>query len=609
MASKHTRSGHRRAVATAPRASAEARAAAAILFSAALGRHQEGRLDDAEGGYRQAIVRDPAHADAWHLMGVVALQRNAFAEAVERIEKAIAIAPDACAYHNSLADALSRMDGRAGDSEKHYRRAVAIKPDYFQAYYNLGNLLRRQGKRDEALANYRRALELAPDFPEAANNVGALLAEAGRLDEALAVYRDASKRHPNHPGIHNNLGNVLKLARHLGEAAVAYRRVTELAPGAAEAWRNLAATLKDLGEVAEAEALCRKAHAMAPGDAVVLDTLGNILMAAGQADEGLACYDRALSLRPDFAAAHGNRSMALLLKGEFERGWEDYEWRWQAETFTSVRRDFARPRWNGSALAGRTILLHAEQGMGDAIQFARYVPLVAARGGAVVLACQPELVRLFQTLRGTARVVSYDEIPNFDCHLPLMSLPRLFGTRPDTIPADIPYLGVDADLARRWSERIDRTPGLKVGIVWQGNPAQRVNRARSCPTRLIGGLAAVPAVRLFSLQKESGADGIPDGVVDLGRDFTDFADTAAAISRLDAVVSVCTSVVHLAGALGCPTLVMLGHAADWRWLQDREDSPWYPSARLFRQSSPDDWPGVIDRIAKALADLARGVSA
>lgn len=595
-----TKKARKRKASAPASAAAGAHAAATELFAAALRHHQAGRLADAESGYRSAIERDPAHADAWHLLGAAALQRGAAAEAAERVERALALAPDTAAYHASLADALGRM-GRAGEAESHYRRALAITPDVFQAHYNLGNLLRQQGMKDEALAHYRRAAELAPDFADAANNLGALLAEAGRIEDALAVYRSAGERHPRHAGIHNNLGNVLKLARRLEEAAAAYRRVTELAPGVAEGWRNLAATLKDLGEVAEAEKHGRNALALAPADAVVLDTLGNILMAAARANEALACYDRALALRPDFAAAHGNRAMALLLTGDFERGWHDYEWRWQAETFTSVRRDFARPRWEGSPFAGRTILLHTEQGMGDAIQFARYVPIVAARGGTVVLACQRELKRLFHGLEGAAQVVSYDDVADFDCHLPLMSLPGIFATRLETIPAAIPYLKADAGLARRWGERIDRAPGLKVGIVWHGNPLQRVNRARSCPPALIGRLAAIPGVSAFSLQKEPGEGGIPAGLTDLGRDFADFADTAAAMSRLDVVVSVCTSVAHLAGALGRPIFVMLGFAADWRWLQGREDSPWYPSARLFRQSALDDWAGVIERVASALA--------
>jgi tetratricopeptide (TPR) repeat protein len=579
--------------------SSDIQAKVADILNSAVGQHRSGRFDDAEDGYRQALELQPDNADAHHLLGVLALQRGAFDSAVTSINRALAIDGTSAAFHGSLADALGKLE-RYAEAETHYARSIEIKPGHFQTHYNLGNLLRVQGKREEALASYRHAMELAPEFADACNNVGALLAEMGRLDEAISLYRDAARKHPSHPAIHNNMGNALKLAGQLEEAAAAYRRVTELAPGAVEGLRNLAATLKDLGQVREGEALCRKALGMSANDPLVLDTLGNILMADGRVDEALKNYDRALAIHPEFAAAHGNRSMALLLKGDFERGWEEYEWRWQSDTFTSAKREFPKPLWDGTPLGGRTILLHTEQGMGDAIQFARYLPMVAERGGKIILACQSELVRLFNTLPGPERVVSYGELPDFDCHAPLLSLPRLFGTRPDTIPAEVPYLGADAELTRIWAKRIGEAPGPKVGVVWRGNPDQRVNRARSCPPEMLRALEDVPDIHLFSLQKETGDDGVPEGFTDLGRHLDDFADTAAAIQQLDAVVSICTSVAHLAGALGCPTWIMLAFAADWRWLQEREDSPWYPSARLVRQQAPGDWAAVVKRVADAL---------
>ena len=580
-------------------ASSGVQARVADILNAAVGQHQSGRLDGAEEGYRKVLELQPDNADAHHLLGILALQRGAFDSAVESINRALAIDGTNAAFHGSLADVLGKLE-RFAEAEAHYTRSIEINPDHFQAHYNLGNLLRVQGKHEQALASYQRAMELAPEFPDACNNVGALLAEMGRLDESIALLRDAARRHPDHPAIHNNIGNTLKLAGRLEEAEVAYRRVTELAPSAVEGLRNLAATLKDLGQVREGEALCRKALGMSANDPLILDTLGNILMADGRVDEALQNYDRALAIRPEFAAAHGNRSMALLLKGDFEPGWAEYEWRWQSDTFTSPKREFPTPLWDGSPLDGRTILLHTEQGMGDAIQFARYVSMVAERDGKIILACQPELVRLFHTLPGPERVVTYGELPDFDCHAPLLSLPRLFGTGLDTIPAEVPYLDADEGLTRIWAERIGEAPGPKVGVVWRGNPDQRVNRVRSCPPQLLRALEDIPGIRLFSLQKEVGDDGVPEGFTDLGPHLGDFADTAAAIQQLDAVVSICTSVAHLAGALGCPTWIMLAFAADWRWLQEREDSPWYPSVRLVRQQAPGDWAEVVKRVADAL---------
>jgi len=580
-------------------ASADTQAKVADILNAAVGQHQSGQLDDAEGGYQKVLELQPDNADAHHLLGIVALQRGAFDSAVESINRAIAIDGTNAAFHGSLADVLGKLE-RFAEAEVHYTRSIEINPDHFQAYYNLGHLLRVQGKNEQALASYRRAMELVPEFPDACNNVGALLAEMGRLDESIDLLRDAVRRHPDHPAIHNNMGNSLKLAGRLEEAEGAYRRVTELAPGAVEGLRNLAATLKDLGKVQEGEALCRKALGMSADDPLILDTLGNILLADGRVDEALENYDRALAIRPEFAAAHGNRSMALLLKGDFARGWEEYEWRWQSDTFTSPKREFPKPLWDGTPLGGQTILLHTEQGIGDAIQFARYVSLVAERGGKIILACQPELARLFHTLPGPVRVVTYGNLPDFDCHAPLLSLPRIVGTRLDTILAEVPYLHTEEELTRIWAKRIGEGPGPKVGIVWRGNPDQRVNRVRSCPPEFLHALKYVPGIRLFSLQKEAGDDGVPEGFNDLSPHLGDYADTAAAIRQLDAVVSICTSVAHLAGALGCPTWIMLAFAADWRWLQEREDSPWYPSVRLVRQQTPGDWAGVVKRVADAL---------
>lgn len=597
----------KKAGAASPSPSSDARARVADVLNAAVGQHQSGRLDSAESGYREVLDLQPDNADAHHLLGILKLQRGAFDSAVESINRALAIDGANAAFHGSLADALGKLE-RFAEAEGHYTRSIEFKPDHFQAHYNLGNLLRIQGKREEALASYRRAMDLAPEFPDACNNVGAMLAEMGRLDEAISVYNDAARKHPDHPAIHNNMGNTLKLAGRLEEAEAAYRRVTELAPGAVEGLRNLAATLKDLGQVSEGEALCRKALGMSANDPLVLDTLGNILMADGRVDEALENYDRALAVRPEFAAAHGNRSLALLLKGDFESGWEEYEWRWQSDTFLSPKRNFPKPLWDGTPLNGRTILLHTEQGMGDAMQFARYVPMVAERGGKVILACQAELVRLFSTLPGPKRVVTYGELPDFDCHAPLLSLPRIFGTRLNTIPAEVPYLDVEEELTRIWSERIGQAPGPKVGVVWRGNPEQRVNRARSCPPDMLRALKDVPGIRLFSLQKETGGDGVPKGFTDLSPHLGDFADTAAAIQQLDAVVSICTSVAHLAGALGCPTWIMLAFAADWRWLQERDDSPWYPSVRLVRQQALGDWAGVVKRVADALGKDAQNLA-
>ena len=572
------------------------------LIDEAVRLFKEGRLGRVRRVLGRVLERDRDNADALHLLGIVDIQRGALLTGAELIAKAIEIDGENSAYHNNLAGALSDLKRFDGAGE-HFQRAVELKPDYADAYYNFGNLFRLQGRFEEALEKYRLAVVHAPGNARAHNNVATVLVELDRLEAAEQAYRDALELFPDDGSLHNNLGTLFKVQGRLEDAERAYRKVLELNPDSQDGLRNLAATVKDLGKVEEGERLCLKALELNPGDAIALDTLGNIYMAQGRVDAALERYDSALDIFPDFAPIHGNRAMALLLKGDYEKGWQEYEWRWQSATYPATKRDFPQPLWDGSPLDGRTLLLHAEQGFGDTLQFVRYAPIAAERGGKVMVGCQPELVRLLQTLDGVDQVVTGEDIPEFDCHAPLMSLPGLFGTTLDTIPAEIPYVRADGGLTGAWEERLGDAPGLKVGLAWRGNPGQAVNRVRSCPPEFLAPLAQVPGVSLFGLQKDAGD--MPQGVTDLGGELGDFADTAAAMSRLDLVISICTATAHLAGALGRPLWIPLAFAADWRWLQDRDDSPWYPTARLFRQTERGDWQGVMARIAEALGRLAR----
>ena len=573
------------------------------MLNEALGLFHEGRMGKVRRVLGRVLEQDPDNADALHLLGIVDIQRGALLSGTELIAKAIGIDGSNSAYHNNLAGAYADMK-RIGEAEEHFQKAIELKPDYADAYYNIGNLYRLQGKFEEALENYRLAIEHAPGNARAANNVATVLVELGRLEEAEQAYLDALVLFPGDGSMHNNLGTLYKVQNRQEDAEKAYRKVLELHPDSPDGLRNLAATVKDLGNVEEGETICLKALELYPGDALALDTLANIYMAQGRLDDALERYDAALGIIPDFAPIRGNRAMALLMKGDYEKGWEEYEWRWQSATYTATKRDFPEPRWDGAPLDGRTLLLHAEQGFGDTLQFVRYAVLAAERGGHVMVGCQPDLVRLLETLDGVDRVVTGEDIPDFDCHAPLMSLPGLFATTLDTIPAEIPYLRADGKLSKAWKKRIGDTPGLKVGLAWHGNPGQAVNRVRSCPPELFAPLAKIPGVSLFSLQKDS--EDVPEGVTDLGGDLGDFADTAAAMSQLDLIISICTATAHLAGALGRPLWIPLAFAADWRWLQDRDDSPWYPTARLFRQSERGGWQGVMTRIADALGRLAEG---
>jgi hypothetical protein len=332
----------------------------------------------------------------------------------------------------------------------------------------------------------------------------------------------------------------------------------------------------------------------------------------GRPEAALQALERAIALAPDYADAHWNRALTLLLAGDFAQGWPAYEWRWRA---TGMREpDLAAPRWDGGPLDGQTILLHAEQGLGDSIHFVRYAPLVAARGGRVIVQCPAPLARLLATCAGVARVIPRGEpLPPFELQAPLMSLPGLLNTRLDNIPAEVPYLAPPAGAGAAAQAALAALAALgarrTVGVVWAGNPAHENDRNRSCPARCFAALGA-PERALVSLQKGAGADDIAaiPGALDLGPRLEDFAATAAAIARLDLVIAVDTATAHLAGALGRPVWLLLPHAPEWRWQLRRDDSPWYPTMRLFRQERPGDWPGVFERVGEALKSALSGYS-
>ena len=463
--------------------------------------------------------------------------------------------------------------GRLGEAEQLYRQILARQPGHIQAMHNLGQIALQAGRNDAAVDLIRRATSLGPNYAEAHNNLGNALRAQGQPDEAIAAYRRAFALNPNLPEVHNNLGNALAEKGQLEEAITAYRQAISLRPEYAEAHYNLGSALKE----------------------------------QGQLDEAIAAYRQAIALKPNLPEAHNNLSLALLARGDFQQGWEEYEWRWKCKGFPPPR-NFAQPQWDGGPLEARTLLLHAEQGLGDAIQFIRYLPLVAQRGGRIIIECQAELQRLFQTMAGICQVVAFGQpLPAFDLHCPLLSLPRVFGTNLANIPHIVPYLSPDPALVDAWSRTLGSPDGrLRVGLAWAGSPRFKGNRARSLNLQQLAPFAAVPGVKFYSLQKGAAgeqAKSPPVGLelVDLGPDLNDFADTAAVMSLMDLIITTDTSVPHLAGAMGRPVWLMLQFAPDWRWLLERQDSPWYPTMRLFRQSRTGDWDGVIMRVVDALS--------
>jgi tetratricopeptide (TPR) repeat protein len=609
------------------------------ILAAARHYHQAGDVSKAEQLCRDILEAGSSDADVWYLHGLACKSLGRLEEAVGSFRQAVALQPSAAEIHNSLGIALV-LQRQLEEAAASFRRAAQIKPDYAQAHTNLGNVLKEQGKLDQALPSYERAVQLKPDFAEAHNNLGSALkalgkldeaiacyrqaialktdyadthvnlggtlAEQGKLDEAMATYRHALTLRPEAAEVHNGLGIALVRAKRLDEAVSSFRQAVQLRPNYPQAHNNLANALKEQGNYAEAQQSYLRTVQLDPQFADAHNNLGLLFAEQGRLAEALASYGRALQLRPDFAVAHKNRSLVWLQQGKFAEGWAEYEWRWQCPELPLRR--FPKPQWDGSPLAGRTIMLHAEQGLGDTLQFIRYVPLVKQRGARVIVVAQKALLRLLKSCPGIDDLMAQgDPIPPFDVHAPLLSLPRLFDTLPATIPARGPYLFAEPPLVERLRQELGPTPGFRIGIAWRGSRGHALDRYRSFAIAQLEPIAEVPGVRLFSLQKEAGSEEVAalDGrfaVTDLGPRLDDFADTAAVMKNLDMVISTDTSVLHLAGALAMPAWGALAAASDWRWLLEREDSPWYPTLRLFRQARLGDWPEVFVRMAGTLRE-------
>jgi Flp pilus assembly protein TadD len=493
-----------------------------------------------------------------------------------------------------------------------FRRATGLAPDDAEFHDHLGMALAAQGRWDEAAASLNRAMELGPGA-ETCLNLAHALRRTGRSDEAMARYRQAIELQPNFHAAHNNLGNILREKGQFDEAIASYRRAIEVKADYLEAHNNLGSALLESGRPTEAIEQYQRALALRPELPELYNNLGKVHRANNDVTAAIAAHERALVLRSDDADAHWNRSLMRLLSGDFEQGWQEYEWRWRVPDFKSPRRNFRQPLWTGQPLKGRRILLHAEQGFGDMIQFARYVPRVAQQGGRVILECPPELLRLMQTLPGVEQLIAAGRaLPEFDLHCPMLSLPLAFHTTLQSIPNVIPYLQPDSSQVAHWKARL-RLPGdrLRIGLIWAGSSANPNDRNRSLALAALSPLAQSEDAVFYNLQTgpaaEQAAKGSAFEFMNPAGQLGDFADSAALIANLDLIISVDTATAHLAGALAVPVWVLVPFAPDWRWLLDRQDSPWYPTMRLLRQSRPGDWDSVIQQIASELAQVSAGV--
>jgi len=531
--------------------------------------HQRaGRLREAEALCQQILARDPNHADSLHLLGLIAHQGGRHEAAIGLIQRAIRLNPGAAIYFTSVAFA-HRALGQSAAELAAFRQAAALAPHVPEAHYNVGVAFDEQRQHADAIAAYRRAIALRPDFAEAHNNLGIALCALGQVAEAIAECRRATEVRPGFAEAYNNLGSALLEDDQLDSAIAAFERAIQLRPDYPEALNNL----------------------------------GNALRLVGRLEEAVAALRRALALRPEFADAKWNLSLVCLLLDHTQEGWDAYEARRRLH-LRFIHHDLSQPEWDGGEVAGKRILLHSEQGFGDTIQMVRYASLLARRGATVILECQPELKNLMGGVVGVEQVIARGEpLPEFDLHCPIMSLPGRFKTTLATIPAQVPYINVAANKLDEWRSRIATEQGvLNVGLAWAGRPNPR---NRSIAPELLAPLGDSSKVRFYSLQIPDPAtpSALPRGLnaTDLSPDLLDFTDTAAALCNLDLLISIDTATAHLAGALARPAWVFLQYAADWRWLVDRSDSPWYPTLRLSRQPTPGDWKTPIERAAKALA--------
>jgi tetratricopeptide (TPR) repeat protein len=524
-----------------------------------------------EARYEAVLAQDPSNRDALHRLSVLRLQRGAFEDAAALIRRLIDVDPNFPDAHNNLGIALQELS-RSSEAVQHFEKAIELAPQRPETYYNLGRALQILGRFGQARERFERAIALRPDYAQAHNSLGVLLAP-NDPEQALACFRRAIAARSNYADAHNNTGIAAQaLGRH-AEAVASYRQALAIKPDHADTHNNLGLSLQDLNR-----------H-----------------------EEAIGCFEIAQAIKPDHVDAHLNEGLARLALGDYATGWKKYAWRHLTANFSHGKKRPPQPLWLGNwDVSGKTVLLHGEQGLGDTIMFARYVPLVAQRGAQVILAVQRPLAALMATLKGGSIVRGQGEpVPPFDGFCPLPTLPLAFRTSVETIPADVPYLSAPADRLAKWRPVLEAVPRPRIGLMWAG--AQSPRYRRTIPLRLLLPLFELREFHFVTLQKELPEEDAP--ILDstgmttfLGEQQADLADAAAMIAMLDVVITIDTSIANLAGAMGKPTWVLLPFSADWRWLVGRENSPWYPSARLFRQPAPGDWPSVVTQVAKALRE-------
>ncbi len=587
-------------------------AAAHADFANAVAFHIAGDIAAARREYEKVLTRDPDHAEACNNLASILAGQGEEERAEQLLLRAVGTSATYAEAHNNLGLLWSGR-GEFARALAAFERAVALDGSKAGWHSNLGNACVELFRFAEAIVAFDRAVAIDDRDADVWSNRALALRGLQRQDDAIESLRRALSLAPSHVNALSNLGIMLKEIKRLDEAESLLARATAIDPANPKLWCNYAAIFEARGQYGRMRELAEHACTLDPTYPEAWNLLANGEMEAGRYDSAIALYEKARAFDPYNSNANWNLALLWLLKGDFARGWPQFEWRKRLQSAVIDRGEYAGAEWDGSPLAGRDILLHTEQGVGDAFQFVRFAPQLKENGARrVYLECPYPIVPLLTGVRGLDAVVARGvALPAFDVHANLMSLPGLLGTTLDSIPAEVPYIPVEP---RTVSARVDSPPGtLTVGFVWAGNPLHGRDFLRSAPMESFRALAAIDGVKFFSLQRGDAAErelaSHPiDGVVDLANDLRDFRDTAAVLQALDLVITVDTSVAHLAGALGRPTWLLLPHVPDFRWLLDRTDSPWYPTMRIFRQPEPRDWESVFDAVAIALRERVAGDS-
>jgi tetratricopeptide (TPR) repeat protein len=572
-------------------------------FQTALQLHQSGQLDQAEARYRQILAQNPDDSDTTHLLGVLRLQRGSLGDGEMLIRQAISLRPDVVQYYGNLASAMLQAQ-RWSEAIACMRQIAALEPNNHALFFRLGKLLATQGQLALAIEALKSAVALVPANPDYRGILGTTYAHAKLMDLAAVELREGIRLTPDDVRFWHNLGSVLCDSGKAEEGLAAFEHALKLSPGLASVYCNKAAALRQIGRHDEAMTAIRRAVEIDPAGPGVQNNLGALLYDEGKLEETLDAYRLAVKHDPNSAGAHWNLARILLRWGLFAEGWEEFEWRLKYPGMP-LDRGFTQPQWDGSDPTGKTILLHAEGGFGDALHFIRLVPQVTARGGRWFLECQPALASLLEGTAGVERVIHRGQpLPEFDMQIPLQGLPRVMGIRLDNIPNKVPYLQPAADRVEHWAARLAGDARPRVGLVWAGSKAG-VADVRTRSVELFAPLAGLPDIKFYSLQiGPDSAQTPPAGMdwTDYTAELGDFAETAALVRNLDLVITVDTSMAHLAGALAVPVWVVIPFQCDFRWLADRTDSPWYPTMRLFREPVAGDTAAPMAEMVRALRE-------